>query len=136
MNPLSVTFIARNAVSMANRMLFGGCGVREQQHPDCRHAQERPVMNFRPSAPAPLSAASDDGRSVVARGYGILEGLREPGVSGGTIRNRLILAFLIWGGVLPPAAAGLSDCLEDDMLGLMVGSALRAMLPLSLPRRA
>jgi hypothetical protein len=39
--------------------------------------------------------------------------------------RRLMLAFLIWGGVLPPVAGGLSDYLEGDMLPMMIGAALR-----------
>lgn len=49
--------------------------------------------------------------------------------NGGAARNRLILALLIWGGVLPPVAGGMSDYMEDEMLGLMVRSAFRAALP-------
>lgn len=39
--------------------------------------------------------------------------------------RRLMLAFLIWGGVLPPVAGALSDYLEGDMLPMMIGAALR-----------
>lgn len=51
------------------------------------------------------------------------------GASAGSVRNRLMLALLIWGGILPPFAGELSDYMEDEMLGLMMRSALRATLP-------
>ncbi len=74
-----------------------------------------------------MTAANDDGRAAPPLRL-VSARKREAKGTGVNTTRRLMLAFLIWGGVLPPEAGGLSDYLDDDMLGLMVRAALRRTL--------
>jgi hypothetical protein len=151
-NPQSRLFVAPGDMPMAKHMRPAARCARERSRPKRsvrqkqaeREAKGKTVMRFPRSAPAvgpvtavpgpaPICPANDDDRGAFAPvRFRRPETQRSP-VSNVTVRNQLMLAFLIWAGILPPVAGGLSDYLEDDMLGLMMRSALRASL--SLPGR-
>lgn len=83
------------------------------------------------SAGATIAAANDDGCAAPSLRLVTTSAMAATGSTPrGSIAKRLVLAFLIWGGVLPPEAGGLSDYLDDELLGLMARTALRNTLSL------